>query len=425
LLFIIHFGLTNWAVTAWNPTTTAGGGHAGDHYGPDFALAVATLPLYPFLHQSLKLLAVVALNSLLVAMILAAILVFFRWRTVLVILLLAPLVLIGGMFLGAMILARGVERAEAPPSASSNESAQHIEQIAQRFRGTNRRAVYDYLWREIARGDDRIDAPPQEVDHFLIEHRWDLDEIEQLSLGGEVPRFSPDGDLMVLFLAQKIVLVDALQSERAGDRDGAWRRVDAANRITQAMLATPQSSSTYVAVAATENQLGVARKLSPPAQLPIRKFDPNQHWIDALKLDAARMLQRRADWYTLPYVRLAAAETANSEMRGLRALQRARGCRLDRPPSTNPAAYVSFNPFGVFGDGEWLAIRGNRMLLDFEGTEKVLALKRGNVSETSACPDRRWKVEGNVLRLQPPLPPAQSPALPARHAITPASNTPS
>jgi hypothetical protein len=78
---------------------------------------------------------------------------------------------------------------------------------------------------------------------------------------------------------------------------------------------------------------------------------------------------------------------------------------------------VPFNPTGVLNGGLRFVVRANRLLLDLEGTSNVLAVKRGVPPPSSArCVDRHWLLEGDVLRLDPPLP-AAPPFLPTRHEI--------
>ncbi|HSP17732.1 MAG TPA: hypothetical protein VLV78_23510 [Thermoanaerobaculia bacterium] len=434
LLFIIHFALTTWAVSAWTEAVKPSRPFE-ERYAPSFALAVTTLPLYPTVGKAkMDLLFLAALNSLLVALIAATLAVFLRWKTLLAIVVAVPLLLVVGMLATATILelrvAQGFQRVPRPAAVTENDSARHIEQIAARFRAADHvssdapRELNDYVWGEVERGDDRIMPVPRELDHYLIEHRWDLDELEHLLLEGEPPRFAGNNRQLAPFYSlQKTMLADALQSATNGDQDGAWQRVDAAQRLTQAMLAIHHGISSVVY--ATENQLGVARKLAPPALLPIRRFDPHEQWIDALATDAEETLKERGAWFVTPYVRLAAAESADSDLREAAVIRRLRGCRFDLPREWQVSERVPFNPFGVFGGGAEFAIHGNRMLLDFEGTEKVLALKRGQLNERSRCGDRHWRVEGNVLRLEPPLPPARPPSLQTHHEISPATHTPS
>ncbi len=428
LFFVIDLVLTSSATWAF-VNATAPGRPFADRYGPSFALAVTTLPLYPILLGSnIRLIGVAALNSIVVSLILSILVVTLRWRAVVVILMVFIL-LMGGIIAAGLILERRAEQKLGPPTAAKEDaSARRIAQFAAAF-GVEDEALNDvrasissYLAGEIARGDDRIAPPPQEVEHYLVVHRWDLDELEHHLLQNAPPRFvSRRGAVPNISMLEKIVLIDALQSARGGDQDGAWQRVDAAQRLTQALLET---HAVWLAISTTESQLGVARKLAPPAQFPIRRFDPHEEYVKALADDGREALHERPPWLAVPYVRLAAAERAGSLLREAQIVRRMRGCRFAPAARSEVRERVPFNPFGVFGGGARLAVLCNRMLLDFEGTEKVLALKRGMPAGGSACRDRQWKVEGNVLRLEPPLP-ATAPALPAHHEISPATRTPS
>jgi hypothetical protein len=266
-----------------------------------------------------------------------------------------------------------------------------------------------YLAREIARGDDRVEPPPQEVDHFLVLHRWDIETLRQRLLSGPPPL--PVENPAPYFRMQKILLVDALQTR-------SWQDVDAARRLTEAMLQWPTFDSVLYAIAANENQLGVARKLDPPAAAALPSFDPHQRLIDGIAAQSAEIRKLSGPWYARPYIRLCVAESAYSALRQAMLIRDLRGCRLDAPAGSESQPMVPFNPTGLMEGGARYAVRANRLLLDREGTESVLAVKGGGTPvATSRCRDRKWVIEGDNLRLEPPLP-ATAPALPTGHAFS-------
>jgi hypothetical protein len=384
LLLIAHFSLTVYAI---HRMSDALDGDVQGRFAPSFAVALCTLPLS----------RPIAVNSLLVAVAVAFALTWLPKREIAIVAAATVLLIFGGMWGGALWLERRAQRGWrelaphaielAPPGdLATSLGAQPVD------------AISKYLAAEIARGDDEVDQPPQEVRWFLIAHRAEIDALRA--------RRPSTRDPLELFRLQKILLVDALQSR-------SWDGVAAARRITEAM-------PPLYAIAATENQLGVVRKLAtsptslPPYSVP---FDPHRRLVDDIAAQAAKLRAIAPPWYAQPYARLCLAESADSALRQARRIASVDRCDFDTARERQSRPRVPFNPTGVLDGGASDALRANRLLLDLEGTERILSIKRGEPPRAaSRCAGRQWILDGGVLRLQPPLP-AAAPFLPSRHRI--------
>ena len=361
-------------------------------FAPSFAAAVCALPL---LHLTF-------LNDVVVALLVAFVLTFFHWRTIVSLIILVPLLLLGGMFFTALWLENRIQRGwnELAPQAIIDAP---MGDLVSPLGKESFDPVTSYLATEIARGDDQIDPEPQEVNWFFVAHREDIDKLRE--------RVPGNNDPLALFRMQKILLVDALQNR-------SWDDVLAARRISDKMLHQPYHQSVLFAMAATENQLGVIRKLNPPLHPTLPSFDPHRQLIDAIAAQEARLATIAPPWYSQPYARLCLAESADSALRQAMLIENLRGCSFDSPADFEFKPRVPFNPTGVLNGGLRYAIRANRLLLDLEGTSYVLAAKRVAPPPSAAkCTGYKWLLQGNTLRLDPPLP-AAAPSLPTRHEIS-------
>ena len=124
-----------------------------------------------------------------------------------------------------------------------------------------------------------------------------------------------------------------------------------------------------------------------------------------------------APWFIRPYVRVCIAEATVDGVKAVRTIRNLRGCFFQAPPVKDDFLLVPFNPIGFISplEASRFAVGANRLLVDFDGTERVLAMKRGlSAAGKAAC--GAWVVDRTVLHLVPPLPPAP-PALPTRHQI--------
>jgi len=349
LIFIIHFLATFYAADLLT-TTLDRNAPIEARFAPSFAIALCTLPL----------LQLTVLNSIIIAIIAAWVFTYLRWRALLAIVIGVPLLLLIGVTATATVLEHGTER-------GWRELAPHPIEPAPR--GTLETSLGNqpieplnsYLTKQIARGDDRVDPLPQEADWFLVAHRSEIDALRH--------QLPVTADPLARFRMQKILLVDALQSR-------SWEEVNAAERVTDALLHQPNFNSVLYAIAATKNQLGVMRKLGPPARAPIPSYDPHQRLIDAIAAQDAHILKISSPWYARPYARLCLAESAYSALRQAMLIRELRGRRVDVPAEHESKAWVPFNPMGVLGGGARYAIRANQLLLDRERTAVSLASRK-------------------------------------------------
>jgi hypothetical protein len=187
----------------------------------------------------------------------------------------------------------------------------------------------------------------------------------------------------------------------------------------------------------------VARKLRPLSPFPVQWFDPRDRLISAMEAEAtqARDLVRTASFdprwtqrsaiqrlllsiFIRPYARLCAADRSAAELRNALVVRDLPRCTF-QPGKVAETKTLPGNPIGAQGPdyAAALAARINRLRIDFEGTENILALKRTGPSISpapSVCPDRKWIIDvfsgGAVIRLDPPLPDSP-PALPTRHRV--------
>jgi len=390
LVFIAHFIVS---IDAADRLTTVLDHNAPmeSRFAPSFAAALCALPL---LHLT-------PLNSVLFALLVAFVLTFLRWQTILSLAILVPLLLLGGMFFAAIWLENRVDHGwnELAPQAITSAP---VGDLVSPLGKESIDPVTAYLAKEIARADDSVDPPPQEVNWFFTVNRDDIEKLRE--------RVPGTNDPLVLFRMQKILLVNALQTR-------SWSDVMAARRIADKMLHQSNHQSVLFAIAATENQLGVMRKLNPPAGATLPSFDPHRQLIDAIAAQDVSLMTISPPWYSQPYARLCLAESADSSLRQATLIENLRGCSFDSRADFEIKPRVPFNPTGVLNGGLRFVVRANRLLLDLEGTSNVLAIKRGVPPASSArCMDRHWLLEGDVLRLDPPLPSAP-PFLPTRHEI--------
>ena len=426
LFTIVHFVLTAFILFQWSDALRLSR-PLSDLFAPSFGLAIFTAPIYSIARDRLPIFVTSFLNSVLWGIVAALIVTRLRWRWIAAIIIGVPILLYVAMTAGAVILEHRAgpspQVGQRFPRMPQNDSAKRIDAFAAAL-GTNntRGALNVYLSKQIARGDDFIDEPPQDVQHDLLVHRWDLDALERHLLISEAPQWEidleKDQQLPVLphLRLQKMILVDALDRAQNGDLDAAWQRVDAARRLTEPLTRRPEVVAVLVAISSMENQLGAARKLGPPTQFPLQRFDPHARLIDSIE---AETTTRRifAPWFIRPYVRLCTAEASIDGMKAARTIQNRRGCFFQAPSGRDEFLLVPFNPIGFITplEASRFAARANRLLVDFDGTERVLAMKRGSpAAGKSSC--GAWVVDHTVLHLVPPLPPAP-PALPTRHQI--------
>jgi hypothetical protein len=448
LIAILHFAITLAFVFAWSGASEAENQRTWTSFGYSAGTMAFASPLYqiPMARQRLPFLAGTAINSALWGIVLA--IVFSHVRR-LWLLLLIPILWFAGLTGAAGFLERRIDPTATRFShQNANESSRRVDELLKAIEDEDFSRIggglQKYLASEFARADDRIEPLPVDVRHFIVQHRFDLDSLEIALLSNEPPRWEIDltasgkPDWLRYFSLQKLILADAADLAHSMDVAGARQRLEAAQRLTFSLASRPEASAVMTALASTENQLGAARKLG----MVLPRFDPRDGLVEALEAESwsDRFLVATSrfdrDWnnrsfisrallaiFARPYARLCAAMSAADQLRNVRIVRNMQRCVFQppkypeehRPPILNPIAAPTASATAV------RAVRSNRLLLDFEGTEKIAQAKReGAIRPASFCSDHKWMRDGDVVHLEPPEPAANA-ALPTQHTINPAA----
>ena len=421
-------------------------------------------PLYLFkgLFRHVSFYPLIALNSLAWAIVLAALIAPIRrwWLWVPIVVIAVPALWYGILTAADNILEKRLDRAWATrlgpripiaqrfPHTPANASARGVDQFADKVLGADfgrvRNAVIAYLRAQNSRGDDVVEERPADVEHFVIAHRSDIDGLEHFVETNDPPQWEVDLDALErprslqYYMLQRLVLLDALESARKNDLAAAHRYLELAYRLTASLRARPDVLAVITAIAATNAQLGIARKLPGDAiQLP--RFDARERIIDAREAEAWTMLRAvetssfdrnrnnaAFDILVRPYARLCAIARSSDELRNSLVTRNFDRC-VFQPPKTSDDTSLMSSPINSDSatHAATLAVRANRIAIDFEGSERIADLKRSPAPGVfaSLCPNHKWIFDGHLLHLEPSLP-ASPGSLPPRHAIT-AARTPS
>jgi hypothetical protein len=179
----------------------------------------------------------------------------------------------------------------------------------------------------------------------------------------------------------------------------------------------------------------VARKIGPAAAIAPLRFSPHQAMLDVQAAHARALSRALADmssdenWnkrsaaqrffltvLVHPYLRLCATETIRSNLRNAIFIRDYPRCRFEPAKVEQPRTFLPWNPIDVWVLPARGTTRANRLLLDFEGTEKI-ASWRGEREMPSHCPGGKWLFENGVLRFTLPVPEKEG-GLPTRHELT-------
>ena len=458
LISVLHFAIAVAFVFAWTSVSESDDQRTWKSFGYSAGTIAFSTPLYqvPAARQRLHYLAGTAINSALWGIVLA--IVFSRVRR-LWLLLLLPVLWFGALTGVSAFLEQRADRdsGNVPittrfPHQNANASSGRIDKLLEPLEGEDSAGIHGklqkYLSNEFARADDRIEPLPADIEHFVVAHRFEIDSLEISLLINEPPRWEIDltaaqnPDWVRYFWIQKLLLADALDSARVGDFAGAGQRIEAAGRLTSSFSTRPEAIAVMTAIASTENQLGAARKIG----MTLPRFDPRDHLIAALEAESwtDRFLiatsRFDSDWnnrsvftqalltvVVRPYARLCAAMSAADQVRNVRIVRDLNRCVFQPPkyPDEHPGI---LNPISASTASATAirAVRSNRLLLDFEGTEKIAQVKSGApaiLPASSICPDHKWLRDGDAVHLEPAEPAANA-ALPTRHTINPAARMP-
>ncbi|PYQ50009.1 MAG: hypothetical protein DMF59_11995, partial [Acidobacteria bacterium] len=324
------------------------------------------------------------------------------------------------------------------PRTPANASARGVDQFADKVLGADfgrvRNAVIAYLRAQNSRGDDVVEERPADIEHFVIAHRSDIDGLEHFVETNDPPQWEVDLDALErprslqYYTLQRLVLLDALESARTNDFAAARRYIELAYRLTASLRTRPDVLAVITAIAEL-----------PGDAIQLPRFDARERIIDAREAEAWTMLRAvetssfdrnrnnaAFDILVRPYARLCAIARSSDELRNSLVTRNFDRC-VFQPPKTSDD--TSLMPSPINSDSAThaatLAVRANRIAIDFEGSERIAALKGSPApgAFVSLCLNHKWIFDGHLLHLEPSLP-ASPGSLPPRHAIT-AAQTPS
>ncbi len=466
---ILHFILTMALLFGWSDATKTDDQRTWGAFGYTAAMLSITSPLYQihFVREHMRFFPAFVINSLIWGTLFALVVTRIRrfWLWIPIALVGLPLLWHEGWNVAAKMVEQRTDRdwtsrlpnripiTQRFPHQAANDASRRMDRSSGKLAGEDsndiRRRLATYLNDELGRGDDGIEEAPPDVEHFMTAHRFDIDDLENQMGSGDPPQWEIDLtngrglNSLRYYSLQKIVLVDALESARRSDFDGARQRLDVARRITLFLRSRPEAPAIVSAMAATENQLGVARKIGQLSAL--QAFDARQRLIDAFEAQAwtERFLVETSHFdpvwnersevsrvlltiFVHPFARFCAAQRSADELRNALIVQTMGRCVFQSPKYPGDVSRI-LNPIDAAPSSVTASrvVRANRLLVDFEGNQKIEEVRQKGATEAaSICPDRKWIFDGATLHLEPPIP-TTAPALPTKHTLIRAASKPS
>ncbi|HYS56103.1 MAG TPA: hypothetical protein VER58_20280 [Thermoanaerobaculia bacterium] len=454
---IVHFAIAVVVLFVWAKYDTPVDHPTWESFGYSASVLVLT-PLFPFV-KHVSFYPLIALNSLMWAVVMAAVIAPIRrwWLWIPIGVIALPLLWFGILITVDNVLEKRVDRAwktrlgaRAPIAqrfqrSPANATARGVDQFAGKLLGGDfdrvRSSVIAYVSAQLARGDDAVEERPANGEHYIVEHRYDIDGLEHFLQTNDAPQWEIDLEALErpgsvrYYNLHRIILLDALESTRKNDFDSARKYVELAYRLTASLRTRPEVLAVVSAMAATNTQLGVVRKL-PGDATPLPRFDARERLIDAREAEAWTMRHVVAtssfapkrnnallDILVRPYARLCAIVRSSDELRNSLVTRNFDRCVFQPPKEPDDTSPVP-NPINSdsAAHAATLAVRASRLAIDFEGSERIAALKRSPNPAVfaSMCPNRKWLFDGHLLHLEPALP---SGPLPSKHRITAAQKS--
>jgi hypothetical protein len=340
------------------------------------------------------------------------------------------------------------------PSRETNESALEVERLAAavgvdmapRSAGEDRRpaprdgdaykvvkrAVAEYLERQIERPEAGFAMPPDSVAGFLSDRADELGALRAHLLHGPQPLWalrieqlanSPAPNLMGQINVLQLLLADALARAATGDGEGAQDSFEASWRLTTALRDDPLLVAQTIAISNTRLQAGVLRRLeSVPEGWRERLYehDYRRSLLEGLQLESwtwmrlddpgtlyeISPLQRAVAAVARPYARYCTADLSEVWLRRLVELSELDYlCDRDVDVDMTVPRWNFVGRFalpGVSGVVERVA----RLEVDLELTAKILELRAARdanggawvaslpgIESSRACPRDRWLYE--------------------------------
>jgi len=123
---------------------------------------------------------------------------------------------------------------------------------------------------DLSRRDDAVEAPPPEVAAFRAKHAGEIEAIVSHVLASDAILWdrslrvdAPLPSLLGLRHIAPVLLLEALERNRAGDRAGALRALDACWRINADLRAAPLLLQHLIAMALDSMQFAALRRMGP------------------------------------------------------------------------------------------------------------------------------------------------------------------
>lgn|GEM_PF-1221229 len=286
-----------------------------------------------------------------------------------------------------------------------------------------------FVYGQLTRPDDAIDAPPPDVASYLEDHQPALGGLARTVIGsaplidwqsdlGEVRNRYPNvaGHLQLA----RALAANALVKSRGGDAS-AWDDVHAIVLLARPLLRHEAPNSVAAGLSLDRLANGVARKLAPPAPA---------WWREVNGIDARRAViaaEQAEAWYTwqwlnrirarhpigavvfAPVFDASVSSYLNGKRRAAEEFAAGHDCAFDVKASDRrwqfPAwSILKRNRYLTIGSG--LAFQ-RAAVFDFErsATERVMAIKEHRATPSdSRCTDGTWSYADGVLRFSIPIP---------------------
>jgi len=203
------------------------------------------------------------------------------------------------------------------PKAGMNETARQLEELTTRLGifdpmpnrlyggerkgATGRFGTVDvptHVLSHLRKPSDDLDEAPAELQHYLKNHRADLDALYVLLQSGEVPRWEADVSALVRAPApglmyhrqlHGLIALDILDKTRQGRSASALQALEASWKINQSLRRRPELISQMGATSILHLQAGVMRKMKDVPVEWWQRLDVKawqESFLRAMELDA-------------------------------------------------------------------------------------------------------------------------------------------
>ncbi|MBW4473548.1 MAG: hypothetical protein KME45_24705 [Stenomitos rutilans HA7619-LM2] len=304
-----------------------------------------------------------------------------------------------------------------------------------------------YLDSQFKQPNDKIDAPPENIHQYLVEHAIELEAVRTHILSSELPRWEMSyiravGDIGIAlpsFLSvanlQKILVVDILDKTRQGQLQAALETLEVSWKLNQALQEQPTLIAQLVVIINSSWQASVMRKMQ---ELPtawqerlnrFNKYDLPQSFLKGLYSEAFLFVSARkypalsffkslpvfelsdsssnpypqwfislSDLVFKPYLRLAAVDYFDRMRQLVLKLPEQDFCAFDPDTFSKQPGIASawWNPYlGPAWVNQWHKV--GKAALRFELTQKVLQVKEA-ARRQSSLPKQIPGIESSICR---------------------------